>query len=254
MKFFILFFFLLLITPLSASDLSLVEGCREYVLGLEKTSTQEKDVHFSHAKDIFLQFLSTTTEPHPYIDYNLGTIYLSSKEYAKAIVHLKRAHRHLSDDPRVIKNLRRAGKAAGVQLFPQKQQNLISILQQWWTSTPPKTLQILALLFSWLSAFFCFFIVRNNRVLFTFVLIMTLLLSSAALLRTIDIGIQKEAILLNPYKPHTGLGENYPSVFLEDLKAGTPGIILRQEMGWVQIKWISGNHGWVPAHLINQTN
>ncbi|MBF0197673.1 MAG: hypothetical protein HQL32_08175 [Planctomycetes bacterium] len=244
-----IFMLLCAMSTVQASELELMEACRLYNKAMGTEDTQSKKALFSQAADTFQNYQVQQKEALPYIDYNLGTIHLSLNQYGKAILHLKRAYVFLNNDPRVVANLMKAGKMASVEVFPKRENNIMQLLIQYWSSLSAKIFQGLALVFSLMSLLSIWLKGKRRRIMLWVLFVLSMSTWSLAFFQSQGLGINHEVVLMESYNPKSGLSDNYPEVFSEALNPGSSGILLRSVNGWAQINW-GKTSAWVPEGYI----
>ena len=195
-----------------------------------------------------VQVIERQEAPSSHLYYNLGTLYLKTENYGQAIFQLKKAYRLNPNDQRIVDHLNRALLQAKIDTNSKAELSLALWLQRFWGGLTVLQLQSLLLLLCFGSVLI--FLIKGKRkpkwgVLLSFFILLMLIL---AWLRSENLGIQKEVILLAEQNPRAGLGLQYPGILADRavLPSGSMGQLLREDSGWYEVLWGDKGRGWVP--------
>ena len=197
------------------------------------------------------QYMEHEAAPSAYLFYNLGTMYLKTEDYGHAIYNFKKAYLLNPNDQRIVDHLHRALLQAKVSAESKDDLSLMLWAQKFWSSISVLDLQVALMS---LSVFFgVYFMVRGQRSPRSFwVMVLAMaLLSSLCIMRSENVGIAKEVVLLKEQNPRTGLGLQYPGLLADnaELPSGSSGKLIREDSGWYEVLWGDKGRGWVPKSV-----
>lgn len=241
--------FLILLTPSIFSDTRLVEACLDFELSFQKEN-KEKIELLQKSAHTFETVISENKTDNPYLEFNLGTIYLYLEDFGKAILHLKKAHKLEPNDNRIVSNLMRAGRITNTPLFAKEDNDFFNVFIRYWSKTSLVFWQCGTILISILILIKVCISKKNSlnaKIVYSTII---LIFGLCVFLKNGKIGDVQEIVLLHNYNPKSGFGKRYPDVLPEPLIPGACGTIKRMESDWAEIKWHGGFSGWVPQSKI----
>ncbi len=240
---------LALFIPSVYSNSRISDACLDFELSFQKEDNEKKALLLK-ASEVFKFEISENKFDNPYLEFNLGTIYLYLEDFGKAIYHLKKAHKLEPNDNRIVSNLMRAGRITNTPLFAKVDNGFSNVFTRYWSKTSIAFWQYGMMLVSVLILIKVIFSKKNHLSSKCIYTIIILSFGLCVFLKSSGLGDVQEVVLLQQYNPKSGFGERYPDILSEDLVPGACGTINRSESDWVEIKWHGGFSGWVPLSKI----
>ncbi len=243
---------ILLMSGLCFSDATVDEQCTRAVSSYEKAlalSGQERMNLLAESRRLWQNLADSLPDELPNLHYNLGTVCLMQEDLGPAIYHLKRALQLNPSDPKIRRNLARAGVIGALETSPPEAKDWLTQLRILWAESSPWIWRLMFLFAAlsggvWLNLQARDWYRVSGKLCFSGVLLLATLL----ILHELGVGFMRQGVLLLATPAHRGPAESYPPAFVKDLPAGSVGWILKEDSGWTEVSFHAGR-AWVsPEH------
>ncbi|MCP3876503.1 MAG: hypothetical protein GY699_25600 [Desulfobacteraceae bacterium] len=226
---------------LSVPHKAIANSTSAYIDGIKNY----KDGNFNQAA-IEFESIAQNNIKNPYLFYNIANAYLKSNDIGRAILWYERAKVLAPNDPDLNSNLKYANT-----LIKDKKDNTMNIMDViffWDNLIQVKTIQITAIVFSFLFFSWAGFRVFRNQKVFTGIGILfcslLVLITAITFANYYKRSIQMNAvIILENVAVRSGVADTSTKLF--GLHAGTKVSVEAQRDGYLKIQFSKGKVGWV---------